>query len=244
MKSNPNIYLEVGAGRMTPARALDHLDERERLAQLERERRRVSGWIAAIFLGAALIIAGRAFAFVPAEASPAAELVDGGRPSSVATLPAADVPDDLKPEAPAAVDGAGDVKLQDDGSQLALLALQFAAAGMWGPFAAIALAFLIWAVRKWGKALFPKGAVFFDQPIIAAALPTVAAIAVDVALALKAGTPLSVALFMRSIGLGLAANGAFNVAMKLREQRAIAAGTKAAGTVTDRKSAADALNGD
>lgn len=240
-----DVYREVAAGRMTAEQGMRQLEVARDVDDRETQRREVLGWLVVLLFGAAIIIAGQAFGYAPPHG---VELLgaaaDAGTSSAglAVTLPAADVPDDLVPTGPAAVDGAGDVKLQDDGAQLALLALSLAAAGMWGPFAAVVLALLIWAARKFGRKLIPRAAVFFDQPLVAALLPTVAAIAVDVALALKAGTPLSLALFMRSIGLGLGANGAFNIAMKLREQRAAAAGTAAAATVTDRKSAADALN--
>lgn len=241
-----DVYREVASGRMTLDQGMVRLEQANRADELDRTRRERLGWLAAIFIGAALLLAGRAFANVPTVTADPTEIVagtaataDGG---TVSELPAADVPDDLAPRSPVDVDANGDVKLQDDGAQLALLLLQFAAAGMWGPFAAIALALLIWAMRKFGKQIWPKAAVFFEQPAVAALLPTVVAIAIDVALALKAGTPITLALFMRSIGWSLSANGAFNVAMKLREQRAVMAAKKAAGTVTDRKSAADALN--
>lgn len=242
-----DVYREVAAGRMTLAQGMERCEEESIAVARNLERRNWIGWAAAIAVGLVLLLAGHAAAFVPeAAAQPGPELVagtsaavDGG---TVTDLPAADLPDDLQPREVADVDANGDVKMHDDGAQLALLALQFAAAGMWGPFAAVALALLVWAARKFGKKIWPAAGVFFEQPLVAALLPTVGAIAVDVALALKAGTPLSASLFMRSIGLGLMANGAFNVAMKVREQRANAAGTKAAGTVTDRKTAADSLN--
>jgi hypothetical protein len=242
-----NLYRDVANGRVTLEQGMRQLTAQREADELERDRRSRLGWLAAFLLGGILLLAGRVFASPQATvtADPtiivagAHAMVDAG---PVTTLPAADVPDDLAPRDVADVDGNGDVKLHDDGSQLALLALQFAAAGMWGPFAAVILALLIWAARKWGKVLFPQAAVFFDQPAVAALLPTVGAVLIDIALALKAGTPLSVQLIIRSVGLGLMANGAFNVAMKLREQRATMAGNAAAATVTDRKNAADALN--
>lgn len=135
---------------------------------------------------------------------------------------------------------AAPVLLQDDFAQLARVLLESITAGNWGLVAAAAVVLVIYLVRRFGKAVWPASSKVLDQPVVAWALPSVAAVLAAIISAMVGGVPISVGLVLKATLEGLAANGLFVGAKKVAEAKA--AGQVAADAVDSPKAAIDAFN--
>lgn len=104
----------------------------------------------------------------------------------------------------------GDISV-DALQHLAQVALQAVTSGNWALLAALVLVGLVWAVRRWGASKVP----FLASARGGALLALLGGIVGAVATALTAGAPVTAALLLKGLTVGVTAAGGWTVVRKL-----------------------------